>query len=415
MKKITLLKDKYLYKTKLNNLNIYIYSDKNYNSTFLSMNVKVGSVNTKFKYNNKIITLPNGTAHFLEHKLFDKKNNINTFLKFESKGSYINAYTSYNKTVYELLITSNINKNINSFLDFIYNPYFTSNNIKNEINIIKEEINLDESNIDKYINNKLEENLNIKDNHKYKVTGTIKDIKKITKYHLYSLYKAYYQNKNMILVITTKEDINTIYNILNMYFKNKKNIYNKVRTIKYKDKLNILKKYDSINKNNIDKLIKMGIKLDKTNYKDKSNIKIEIIFNIILYSLFEESSDFYEYLINNKILYNIDYNFEIRDYLLITIQFNTKYEIEAINSINTKLESIAINNKELNRIKKVFISDYINTFNNIKEINYLISNNLIKYNKYIDYIKEVENITIKDINNIIENINIDNQSIFVIK
>ena len=70
--KSPLVGDKY-YKVKhKSGLNIYVYEKPGYNTTYAIFGTRYGSINTCFSANGgEKITVPDGIAHYLEHKLFE--------------------------------------------------------------------------------------------------------------------------------------------------------------------------------------------------------------------------------------------------------------------------------------------------------------------------------------------------------
>ena len=72
--KSALTGDKY-YKVKhKSGLNIYVYEKPEYSGSYALFGTKYGSVNTRFSKNDgEIITVPDGIAHYLEHKLFESE------------------------------------------------------------------------------------------------------------------------------------------------------------------------------------------------------------------------------------------------------------------------------------------------------------------------------------------------------
>ena len=58
-----------------------------------------GSLDSKFEVPEGIVEVPDGIAHFLEHKLFEEPEG-NVFDRFAQLGASVNAFTSYTQTAY---------------------------------------------------------------------------------------------------------------------------------------------------------------------------------------------------------------------------------------------------------------------------------------------------------------------------
>ena len=133
-----------VYYEKLDNgLEVFIAPNKMVNSYRVDLVAKLGASVTEFipVKEKEYIKMPLGTAHFLEHKLFDTKDGDATFL-FDDAGVVTNASTNYYYTNYFIEGKKQFKKNLNLFLDVFYTPYFEKDRIENEKGIIGEEIDI---------------------------------------------------------------------------------------------------------------------------------------------------------------------------------------------------------------------------------------------------------------------------------
>ena len=81
-------------------LNIYVYPKEGYRSAYAIIGAKYGSVNTCFSCDGgEKITVPDGIAHYLEHKLFESAEG-DAFTRYAETGASANAYTSFAKTCF---------------------------------------------------------------------------------------------------------------------------------------------------------------------------------------------------------------------------------------------------------------------------------------------------------------------------
>jgi predicted Zn-dependent peptidase len=136
----------------VNGLKLYFMPKKGFSKSFAQISVKYGSNDYKFSVNgDEFKEYPLGIAHFLEHKLFEQKHG-NIFDKFTMLGSSPNAYTNYSETCYYFNATTDFYENLKLLLDFVYNPYFTEENVEKEKGIIEQEIRMYEDNqVQRYI------------------------------------------------------------------------------------------------------------------------------------------------------------------------------------------------------------------------------------------------------------------------
>ena len=95
-----LVKDKYYVIDHPSGLTIYVYPKEGYQSAYAIFGTNYGSVNTRFSVDGgEEITVPDGIAHYLEHKLFESEDG-DAFARYAQTGADANAYTSFEKTCY---------------------------------------------------------------------------------------------------------------------------------------------------------------------------------------------------------------------------------------------------------------------------------------------------------------------------
>ena len=137
------LGESYIEATHSSGLKIYIMSKPEYSSAQAIFGTKYGSIDTKFRLNDcdEFTSIPEGTAHFLEHKLFESEDG-NAFERYAVTGAYANAYTSFDRTCYLFSCTSRFEENFDILLDFVRHPFFTAETVEKEQGIIGQEIRM---------------------------------------------------------------------------------------------------------------------------------------------------------------------------------------------------------------------------------------------------------------------------------
>ena len=112
---------------------------KDVNSPYAAIGVDFGASDTLCKETGE--EFPVGTAHFLEHKMFQTKNG-DAFALFADRGAASNAYTASDKTVYNFSCTDNLYENLDILLDMVFNAHFTKKSVEKEKGIIAQEIKM---------------------------------------------------------------------------------------------------------------------------------------------------------------------------------------------------------------------------------------------------------------------------------
>lgn len=380
-------------KQKLNNLDLSIYTETLSNGLSVlicpikrniihaSIAVNFGSKILDYKDNdsNKSISLPPGTAHFLEHKIFAQKNGIDPMSVFEENGASSNAYTSSDVTRYYFNCSNLFEENLKNLLDFIFNPYFTDENILKEKGIILQEAkaSLDEPDESLYhlINKCLFKTHPFKD----PVIGYLDTINKITKEDLYNAYNAFYNPHNMALVITGDVEPKKIINYLNNYFSNNNYSYIKsYNIVDYKEQSKVNLKYEQEKMDVSNIKLATAYKIKKPNYSD---FLITTYCNLYLDILFGPMTKFYEENFNDKTFASdVYYNVKIVDDYIV-IMFDT--EIVKKNNIVSKIDKIIKSKKTSEELFHLVMKNVLNHLITSTDSSNSIANLLVK--QYIDY------------------------------
>lgn len=184
-----------------NGLDVYVLPKEGFSKTFATFSTKYGSVDNHFAVGDEApVRVPDGIAHFLEHKMFEEPEG-DVFAKFASNGASANAYTSFDRTVYLFSATGNIRENVTTLLDFVQNPYFTDDNVEKEKGIIGQEIKMYADQPDWRVYFGLIESMYQKHPVHIDIAGTIDSIREITKETLYQCYRTFYHPQNMSVFI----------------------------------------------------------------------------------------------------------------------------------------------------------------------------------------------------------------------
>ncbi|MFF2908623.1 EF-P 5-aminopentanol modification-associated protein YfmH [Paenibacillus sp. NPDC057934] len=184
-----------------NGLQVYVLPKPGFAKTYATFATKYGSVDNHFRVaGGEETTVPDGIAHFLEHKMFEEPEG-DIFATFASNGASANAFTSFDQTVYLFSATENIETNLSTLVDFVQRPYFTDENVEKEKGIIGQEINMYADNPDWRVYFGLIEAMYAKHPVHIDIAGTIESIATITKETLYTCYNSFYHPSNMLLFV----------------------------------------------------------------------------------------------------------------------------------------------------------------------------------------------------------------------
>ena len=277
-----------------NGLEIYICKKKGFSKKIGLFGTKYGSVTNDFIdiTTNKRVKVPDGIAHFLEHKLFEKEG-ANALDLFSKMGVSSNAYTSFDQTVFYFETVEKFEESIKMLVKLIKEPYFTPENVEKEQGIIGQEISMydDDQNFMVYFN--ALRAMYQKNSVRIDIAGTIDSISHITSDMLYTCYNTFYSPQNMFFIVVGDVDVDETINLIEESI-NQYETKSDSKIVKYTEEepreiaqKEITQKMDIYLPG-----LCIGYKLDLCSGKDI--IKNECIADIISDMYFSRLSNFYE-------------------------------------------------------------------------------------------------------------------------
>lgn len=183
-------------------MDLYVLPRPGYEKKYAIFSTRFGSIDNRFRVEpeEEETELPDGVAHFLEHKLFED-NRGNVFDRFAALGASANAFTSFTQTTYLFSCTANFNQNLQLLLDFVQEPYFTEQTVQKEQGIIGQEIKMYEDHPHWRVYFNLLEGLYRKHPVRRDIAGTVESIARITPELLYRCYRTFYHPANMAVFV----------------------------------------------------------------------------------------------------------------------------------------------------------------------------------------------------------------------
>ena len=422
MKKIKInnLDEEVIYEKLDNGLEVYLVNKETFHSNYVTFTTKYGSIYNEFVpiNSNKMTTFPKGIAHFLEHKVFAVKEGPDPMEFFSKSGSVCNAYTTFKNTSYLFYATDKLKENILYLLDYVGELYLTDESVENEKKIISEEIHMYDDRPSEVLAEKIRSNTLHTNPYKDSIIGTTKDIDKITKEDLEICYQTFYHPSNMFLVVVGSFNPEELLEAIKNNQENKK--FDKLKEIKVKEYNEIdkvVKKEEIIDSpTNIPK-VALTIKMPLKNIK-LTRRELSLYLYILFTTMFDETSTFDEELKKGNIITNTTYisTLNCDTHMLISIINETPKYDEFIDRVIDKLNNISISEEDFNRKKKVLISNEIFAFEDAETINDIILDDIVFNGKIEENpTKVIEDLTIEELNNLIEKIDINNISKIILK
>lgn len=220
----------------------YIIPKYGFKKSEAVMSFSYGSADLKFILGGKKKASPMGTAHFLEHKMFQKKDG-DYFTDFFSSGASVNAFTDFNKTAYYFLAGDSFYTNLKRLAQMVSDGYFTEESVEREKGIIGQEIAMYDDDPGWVVYYNMLERLYNVHPLRNSIAGTKKSIEMITPELLYDAYNAFYVPQNMNVVVCGNVEpesvIETVEKNLSKEFLDRK----KCPRAKYREKPEIKRNY----------------------------------------------------------------------------------------------------------------------------------------------------------------------------
>ena len=387
------------YTTHSSGLGIYIIPKKDYSKTYAIFGTRYGSVDSKFVVpgESELTEVPDGIAHYLEHKMFDQPDGSNVFDKFSRYGGNANAFTSFNITAYLFSATSNIEENIETLMDYVQSPYFTEESVQKEQGIIGQEIRMyDDSGSWKLFFNFL--NCLYKEHPvKKEIAGTVESIAEITAEKLYEVYNVFYNLNNMVLCVSGNVTVDKVLKTADRLLKpsEKHTIHNVFENEPYE----IVKPY-------VEQEFSVSMPIFNLGFKEKADcVKGDAQAahtDILLFLLASETSELYRKLLDANLI-NSSFSYELFDgpgYCSVIFGGESREPQKAAEMIKdyiVKLKENGIDKEEFEIAKKSIYGDTVASLNSVDTISNILADYHFKGNNMFDYIDEIANATIEDV------------------
>jgi len=400
--------DEEIFVGEINGLKTYVVPKKGFSKYYAMLTVKYGSKDIKFSINDgEMKEYPLGIAHFLEHKLFEEKEG-NIFDRFALLGSSPNAFTNFNITSYYFTATNNFVENLRLLIKFVFNPYFTEENVEKEKGIIEQEIRMYEDNAGFRVYFNALEGMYKSYPVRYDIAGTVDSIRKITPGMLYDCYNAFYTPQNMALIVVGDVEPNKVEELAK-------------ELVPLDRASNTFEKYKFENEREIfnkDKYLKLGLSIPnfvigfkeyQQKVEEKDILRKRVIMDIVSKILFSKSSFIYERLydlglINDSFGYEYSIEKEYSHFILSGESKNPKEVMKVLLEELNKLKRESIAVKDFERMKKVLTGVFISKFNSIDGLGYTLNEYAAKEIDLFYYYELLKVVSITEIEEAIKNL-----------
>lgn len=391
-----------LYVEKLENgLTVMIMPKKNIQKKYMIWATNFGSIDNKFiAPNDKEETnIPDGVAHFLEHKMFEQQNGTNSLDTLTALGVNANAYTTTDHTCYLFECTDNFYPAMDELIDYVQNPYFTDQNVEKEKGIIGQEIQMydDYPSWAVYMNAMkcmYKNNPIIID-----IAGSIESISKIDKEVLYKCYNTFYHPSNMVMCFAGDFEPESLIEEVKKRLKPTEK-HGEIKRIYPEEPEQIVKKENTQNMEVSMPIFVIGIKdvIDNKNCTSSSIVKKHIAIEILLNMLIGKSSKLYKELYEAELITGepyLDYEFS-KQYAHVSITGQSNDPKKVLEKFEEEIKQMKENDIDLahfQRVKNMIYGNYVKEYDDVAEICRMFVGDYMKGINSFEYIEEYEQVT----------------------
>ncbi|MCR4593500.1 MAG: insulinase family protein [Clostridiales bacterium] len=399
-------------------LKIYVYPKQNFTSTYAIFGTKYGSIDNRFRIagTEAVTQVPEGIAHFLEHKLFESEE-LDAFARYAETGASANAYTTFDRTCYLFSCSDNFEQSLEILLDFVSNPYFTAETVQKEQGIIGQEIKMTNDEPGWALFFSLLKAMYVNHPVRIDIAGTVESIAEITPELLYECYNTFYNPANMALAVAGNASPEQVIKVAD-------------KVLKPVEEKTIERVFDEepseVNSNYAERRLEVAKPLFAIGYKEKQGkekrgLRQEIESNIMMEIIAGDTSPLYEKLMD---MGYVNTNFDAEYFCgpgygahIFSGESDNYEEIrKMLNSEIGRLKAEGVDRDDFERIKRNYLGQLIMSFNSISTIaNGFIRAHFEGYG-FFDELSILDDITVEDIDRRIrDTLNESNSSMSVVK
>ena len=382
-------------------LEIYILPKIGYSKSYAIFATKYGSADARFTnpHTGKEIEVPDGVAHFLEHKMFEQPDGSDAFAEFSKTGADANAFTSFLTTAYLFSCTNGFYDNLRHLLSFVQTPHFTEENVAKEQGIIGQEIRMyeDDPGWKSYFN--VIEAMYYHNTVRRDIAGTVESIAKITPELLYDCYNTFYHPSNMILFCTGDVEPDKVVATAEEMISPKFEDLGEITRYPAEEPEEIFQKEKVQTMSVAQPLFYVGIKS-----KPETDVfRQDLLYSVLIEAVLGKSSALYQELYSLGLITpsfgtEVTCEKEYAHLILGGSASDPRKTAQALKEGLQKIRKTGVTQEDFSRAKKVVLGDIIRLFNSVEQISNNFINTLFRGASLFDAPELLSSITLEDCN-----------------
>ena len=408
--------ESYVMVTLPNGLEVYIMEKPQYSSSYAIYGTRYGSIDTRFAKNDEeMITVPEGIAHYLEHKLFEGKDG-DAFSKYAQTGASANAFTSFDRTCYLFSCSDNFYENLDILLSFVQEPYFTPENVEKEQGIIGQEIRMYDDNPGWRVMFNLLKAMYHNHPVRIDIAGTVESIAQIDAPLLYKCYETFYNPSNMFICLVGNIDTDKALKQIEKSIIDREPVT--ITRGEFEEDNTVVKPYTEQRLAVNTPMFCLGFKQNITS--PHRRLKSKVCVDLLLQIICGDASPLYAKLMNDGLI-NDDFGSEYfngNGYAAIIFEGESsdpERVAQAIKDEISRLREEGVSKKLFSAVKCAMYGDMVRRFNSVENLAMSLTECAMCGYSLFDEIKMVKSVSYDDVMKRFDVFDNDNSVLSVIK
>ena len=372
------LKEKYYKLQHKSGLDVYVFPKK-MTGSYALFGTKYGSVDNCFriKGEEEFTTVPDGIAHYLEHRMFTQKDGSDITERFSSFGADSNAYTSINKTVYICSATDNFYESLATLLDFVTEPHFTEELVERERGIIIQEIKMTNDSPYSKSYRRVLEAMYHRNSARVDIAGTVESVSSITADMLNKCYKTFYNPANMAVVVCGDVSVDRVMEIVDKSIPDDFTAIEVERRYCEDEPCEVREAICEDHMEVAKPIFTIGVKDCDISKSPSERLRKFATMSLLSELVFSRSGKLYNELLDiGKITPDFDAAYTMsKTFAYTIIEGESDTPLEVCEHIKKYISEFTFTEEELERCKRFIYAEYVMDFDSTEEI----ANNLIDY------------------------------------
>ncbi|MGO4927620.1 EF-P 5-aminopentanol modification-associated protein YfmH [Fundicoccus sp. Sow4_D5] len=397
--------DETMIQTKLKNgLSVTLIPKEDYHRVYGILTTNFGSLDVAIEnvQTGEVIPIPAGAAHFLEHKMFEGQNGEDAFVKFMRQGAQANAFTTNFQTSYLFSTSFQIEKNIETLLDFVQTPYFTKDGIEKEKGIIEQEIISYLDSPHWRIHQLLLEGLYPNHPAAIDIAGSVASVNATTYADLTNAYNAFYHPSRMSLILVGNISPEKVIPLIEVNQSKKK-----FPELVYQSKP-VLLESSVVDKQTVrmevsQPLVALGARLGEINASNDQLHRLTLQSAVLIDLLFGPTASVSQAWYEKKWIDNsFDWMISSKNpmhylYLSVSTDYPQDILLEWENVLKDWENSFDLNQIHFEQVIKGRIGDLLQMHNSLENIAYAIIESEFDDYEYFNTLKYLKDMTLSDV------------------